>query len=420
MEYQDERLLMEQTLVGAMVMENNHDRLDMIFKTGIKPKHFRSTANRLIFEALLKVHSYNLPLSEPAHLIEALGENLAEVGGHHFIYQLANMGGFVKNPESYAIRVIEHWARQDMMIAARAAEDLEWPMRDGLARIAQTVEGAYKEATLASGSGLESGMLGDFIYSPPSGIATGMRLIDENQSCHGYPRGQVTIVGAKQKGGKTAFLTQTLLHACQNGASGGYALFADLDEPSLQMRCMKYLTGMQDTPKDFEGLRLWDDGMATLKAMGIRTMRPQRLRQPKTVELLESWLASETQHDNLDILMVDYAQKIESSNPKADSLYNTAVIVSDKLSELADRYQIAIVVGSQITTSKEAGDTTKGGRVWEEDAGLIVRIETPNIEADRYERLLKVAYSRFGPSGDEVKAKFDPTRLAIVEVGDHF
>lgn len=411
----DYRLLDEHTLLGTMVLENTRGKLEQIFATNIAPKHFRSRANRIIFEGIVRVYQQGLPLHEPQHLLKAIGADLPDAGGAEFIVQLAQLGMYVQQPEAYAHRVIRSYVADEFTESLAQAESLGFPEEAGLSAIAQRVEKAYRELSASSAARMDTGILGTFEYVPPSGIPTGMSIIDDMQSCHGYPKGQLSMVCAKQKGGKTAFLTQTALYAAEIGKSVGYAVFADLDEPSLQMRAMKCLCGMQDTPRDFASLQRWDEAQQQMLSYGIRTLGPRRIDQPKTVETLASWLEYESQKASFDVVMVDYAQKMGTSNPKAKTLYDTAVIVSDMLADLADRYQIALVVASQITPSKENGDTTKGGRVWEEDAGLVIRIEAPDIETQRYRRILSVPYSRFGPSHQQVECTFDPAHLTIRE-----
>ena len=90
----------------------------------------------------------------------------------------------------------------------------------------------------------------------------------------------------------------------------------------------------------------------------------------------------------------DYAQKMRAKKECGSMEREQSYIVSE-LCDLAEDLDCPIIVASQITRGGKDGDTiTKHSRAWEEEAGMVIRIERDK-ETD--EAAFEVPFNRHGP-----------------------
>ena len=242
------------------------------------------------------------------------------------------------------------------------------------------------------------------------GITTGFPSLDKMISTAGYPKGQMTVISAYHKGGKSTFMLSSYAHLAILDKRVLYATFADLNAVRLKRRLLRNLCGWSKyPPKDLSAQADFQSTKGDMElAWSAWMYDATKLDTGSDVETFCRWLESSHVKYRFDVVFVDYAQKMTSSDRKATNPVSEQDVCSTKLSRCFERLGICGVVGSQITEGNaERKAITKGSRKWEEDAGWVLRIED---ESDDLKKI-KIPYSRFGLQGKELIMGWNMDRL---------
>lgn len=251
-----------------------------------------------------------------------------------------------------------------------------------------------------------------------TGVSTGIEGIDMAISTKGYPDGQMSMISAYHKAGKSTFMVQSFCHMAEQGHRVLYATFADLNAKRLKRRMLRAMSGWSRLPANAD--LFGDDAQQFDKAtFAIQTVWDAEVFDASRTDsdTIESFLGQlEAKH--LDkpyrAVFIDYAQKLTSDNRRAR--YGGVAEgdwISHTISRAAERLGLAIIVGSQITEGGKDGKTiTKGSRKWEEDAGLVLRIQRENQSTAK----IVLEYSRFGGMGKEIECSWNPRNLIFEEI----
>jgi replicative DNA helicase len=238
------------------------------------------------------------------------------------------------------------------------------------------------------------------------GVSSGFEALDALVSTAGYPCGQVSIVSATHKGGKTTLMLSSALKQMQAGRRVLWATFADLNAKQVKRRLMRNLCGRSRRPYALDLAAEYDESLAWLNAAPLDVYDATALSSGFDVDTFAGWLRSNADRARYDCVFVDYAQKLRAT--KAANRFAEGDYCSEVMARLAAQVGIPIVVGSQITPGGKDGETkTKNSRAWEEDAGLVVRLKREGTLVE-----CEVPYSRFGPSG-EFYLRWDSDRLSM-------
>lgn len=251
-----------------------------------------------------------------------------------------------------------------------------------------------------------------------TGVSTGIEGIDQAIATKGYPDGQMSMISAYHKAGKSTFMVQSFCHMAEQGHRVLYATFADLNAKRLKRRMLRAMSGWSRMPANAD--LFGDDAQQFDKAtFAIQTVWDAEVFDASRTDsdTIESFLGQlEAKH--LDkpyrAVFIDYAQKLTSDNRRAR--YGGVAEgdwISHTISRAAERLGLAIIVGSQITEGGKDGKTiTKGSRKWEEDAGLVLRIQRENQSTAK----IVLEYSRFGGMGKEIECSWNPRNLIFEEI----
>lgn len=242
----------------------------------------------------------------------------------------------------------------------------------------------------------------------PEGIASGFFGIDSKNESGGFPKGQMTVVGARKKHGKSSFMAQCACHALKAGHRVLYVTLADLTKQQVWRRMRRAVTGWADAPHDLARAEEWRAKIANLQAFWeLKLADSKDIAGPYVEDLVQGIEALNRRHC-FDLVFLDYVQKLKSRN-QPDRVRATEAASTDLSYMAADR-GFALVVGSQMS---ETG-TTRYSQELEDDCGLMLTIGAPDgLEA--LEREFVVPYNRFGPSGYEFMGTWDKTTLTFRE-----
>lgn len=242
----------------------------------------------------------------------------------------------------------------------------------------------------------------------PEGVRTGFKYIDTKNESGGVPKGQMTVVGARKKVGKSAFLVQLACHMLERGDRVLYVTLADLTIAQVFRRMVRQVTGRPDPPDSLETNEDWHEKVKAMRTFWELKFADSRGMHGPYVETVAPGIEALHRRHKFDVVMLDYAQKLKSKE-NLDRV-RAQEKASGTLSDMADRLGFALVVGSQLNEDGGA----RYSQEWEDDCGLFLDVSAPDGR-EAPARLVKVPYSRFGPSGYEFSATWNASRLNFTE-----
>lgn len=400
-------LEMEMALLGSYMIDPNAYRLTRNLVTA---ESFYRPSHQEIFRAIQTLERSG-KTTELEFVIQWLKDKgkLDELGGEDYVMQVAEYVPSAASALHYAREVADKAEVRSYILACR---NIIGKSRNGadLEEIRALVSSIGSRRTSAFVDFADIDESGD-----DTGVPSGISAIDNAISTRGIPDGQMTMVSAYHKSGKSTFMIQMFCNMAEAEHRVLYATFADLNARRLKRRMLRTLSGWSKMPTDQD--LFGDDVQAFKKAQfAINTAWDAEVFDASRTDsdTIESFLAQlEAKH--LDkpyrCVFIDYAQKLTSENRRAR--YGGVAEgdwISHQISKAAEKLGLAIVVGSQITEGgKDGKTTTKGSRKWEEDAGLVLRINREN----QHHAKIEIPFSRFGGMGTEIECLWDPRTLTF-------
>lgn len=371
----------------------------------LKEAHFQRPAHKTLWRTVRSMIEAGTPIDFVTLRDELGSERVSECGGIDYLIQLAESVPDPNNVGEYAKRMVDRWAiRRYAQIGEKAKAGASF---DELRIMAASVV----ELAVVPSLGNCVGRLGTFGSGQRRrGITMGYgEELDSYFSSRGYPEGQTTVVSAYHKSGKSAWMLGSAIAQAKLGYSVLYATFADMSGTDLEERAMKNETGWGFCP---DALYLQTDWLDVKRMIGedlhIDVYDPGELDTGYDIETFEVWLRHRMAKVRYDCVFVDYAQELSSCKVPTGDEYPTARMCASVLQRMARKLRVPIVVGSQITEGRNGErDKTKGSRVWEEKAGVVLRIKREQTGDGAQ---IDIPYSRFGLSGT-VFLRWDQERV---------
>lgn len=370
-----ENLQAERGLLGAILTSKRaYERVADI----VRPEHFADRANGQIFAACAKLIDRG-QLANPVTLKTYLesDDDVNAAGGIKYLVGLASAGAIAINAVDYARIVRETWARRELIIAARNAEEDAWSPQDE--DTAETIRERLEQA-LADLSVGQSGDLSDLTTvmhstidawtnqakSGDVGLSYGFPSLDEQLGLMGP--GDFIVLGGRPSMGKTALSRAIALRVAQQFAE---AARADGKPPkhvlyfSSEMRNQKqvgaYLTGFTGVaPPNRRGPMKTQDIEALTHAAATYADLPLLFDDTPAVTLSQvRQMARKVQRmpGGLGLIVVDFLQLmgiergLRISNPVERITY-----LSGGLKEIAGQTRAPLIALSQLSRAVEQRD----------------------------------------------------------------
>ncbi len=393
------------SVLGAMLLDGGAAQQ---MAGTLKPEHFYRPGHRTIYAAMLALVEGNAPVDFTT-LRATLGDKLGDVGGMAYLQELDLYVPSASNCGHYAEIVKKEWTRRDLEARARRllalTQDPEASMDDVKAYLH-----AFEQMPTATADPFV--LIGDVeIGEENGGVSTGWQELDLMNDIGGYPEGQMTVVRAYHKGGKSTFKASSAVRLAERGLRVGYAVFADLNRQQFKRRVMRQLTKWGKRPlRDLNAAADFDEALQNVLGWDMWVYDAADLDDGTDIETFAAWLKAAHAKHKFDVFFLDYAQEITSRDPKAFNEISEANIVARKVNNLARRTGLPLVVGSQITEGKDGEKAkTKYSRAWEEKAGWVMTLE----REDQTTVNLTIDYSRFGAQGTALKFDWDNDRILV-------
>lgn len=342
----------------------------------LKPEHFYSTANGMIFEAALAVAASGKPvdLTTVANYLRT-AERLGEVGGAAYLAMILNEVPAVANVETHADIVREHWRvrriiatcqrieAEGYLVSGAAAEWIESVEVDFLAAASDVVE-TETIPTLAEVMIDRAVDLCKADGKTRDGLSTGVRDLD--QLMGPMMPGSVVLIAAHSGVGKTSLAMQVALHAATNcylNDERSAVLVVSQEMTSAELADRALCTGIGiDTRSISTGLNNQDMTRMLGAAEQIRTrgsglhgifiddrpgVKPDQLRRRARRVAREARRMDAT----LGLIIVDYIQLMDGSDggKRASERFEREVAyISKELKKLAKQLKCVVIALAQL------------------------------------------------------------------------
>lgn len=378
----------ELSLLGAMFFGRRYADFAMLHLDG---SEFYSEPHQWIFTAMkaLRDAEQDVDLVSVKYELERAG-HLSEMGGDLYLMQAMDATPSPANLDTYITIVRSEFVRRETLSKLKAAAKLiedRVPLPD------------LRESIWSIPEGLEG--RGQWYFAPGEtpipdrsrqGVPSWLRGLNSKTVCGGWPTEHINIVAALKKAGKTAFMLEDLIHQVSDPFCDQSCLFVslELNQWQLEQRLSKMLCGMANLPDapTFDQLQNWDKTREQINNFRYGLIKPE---PPYYVEDICRMIESKAEPD-LRVVYVDYLQKLRSRAKLRERRFEVEEI-SARLSNLAQRLKVPIIIGSQVN---EGGGTKESTRP-EEDCGLMIRLSRPETSYK-----LEIVYSRFGVGGVEI------------------
>lgn len=378
-----------------------------------RPEMLWSPTLRTVYEAMerLDADGFCPDLVSVKDALERSGK-LDAAGGVDALVQLAENAVSAKNAAGYA-RIVKEWHIR-RGIRKRCAELAKMAEEGG--EVAQLYSRALDLPRGLASETTDTYRMDELDVEGDQAlefVPTWYRTLDARVK--GYPRGETTMVMAPTGRGKTCWLAWAAHNAAMAGKTVVFATY-EMPAIAIKRRILRHVCGWSHRPTiDLEAAARFDEALETVndRFYDMEVYDPSsRLDSRYTVEELRDFLIAKAESGPLDLVLVDYYQRLTTERPRG-SMAEELAYVSRMLAATAKRCGCAIVCGSQISEEDDGSggrrSRIRGSREGENDAALILE-----ISADQ--TMVRVQKARHGESGGQIPVTFDKRRLIFKEV----
>lgn len=345
---------LEEAVIGSFIeITESQNSISAI----LKPEMFYKESHQLIYESILRL----VDKSEPVDLMTVVEElkscnNLEVVGGAYFITQLTNYAT-LSNWEYYSRIIAQNYIKRE--IIRISSESINYAFDDTIDvfDLLERTKNNFEDLEIVNGSEIthiedelenihnimdKNAVMDDDI----SGIPTGY---DNYDFFNKGDQNGITVIGARPSQGKTAWCIQKSIHQSKT-KNVGFITY-EMTSLALSARCLSFVSKVpykqilfqKMTIDKFEKInsninKLIDSGLYLIT--------------PKTNELSELISIINTLYYKykIDVLVIDYLQKIEVSGEK--EMKSIIRKTCNRLQSICNNLQIPITLISELRRSQ--------------------------------------------------------------------
>jgi replicative DNA helicase len=408
----------EQAVLGSMLIEK-----EAVFKARniVKPTDYYRALHGYVHEAICAL----VDRGEPADML-TVAEELRRRGLYEEFdtADLANVANAVPtaaNVEHYADIVRDKSLKRQFINAATVKCNQAWadetPATEIAAAMAADVarmaDSSYRNPVITLGDTLLQVI--DEIETvqqnkQPPGLATGLPWLDRMTG--GLQPGELTIIAARPSAGKTALLTQLLLHIAKATGKCAYLASQEMTAKSLGYRMLAGRAGIEQyTLRTGYGVaNRWPnltDAFRQLSQIPLLIDDAPRL----TTDHIRAQAWKLAVEGRLAVVGIDYLQILKDDRLKGESRTEQVGRMSGALKALARELNVPVVCLSQLSRSAEGGENAvpdlsrlRDSGAIEQDADIVIFLHGDKETKDSPTRTvtLDLAKQRNGPTGKRV------------------
>ncbi|MBI2048071.1 MAG: replicative DNA helicase [Parcubacteria group bacterium] len=428
----------EKALLGSIMIspETIYDVSDVV-----SGHSFYSNKHRVIFQAMLDVHSKNDPidlLSVSSRLSEK--KQLEQIGGRAYLTEIVSAVPSAANARNYATMIQKKYVLRTLIEASEFIGDLGFNEEDEIEEVLDKAEKKIFSITNLS-SDQKFLMLRDELAeawerldrlhkegNKTRGIPTGFSELDHYLS--GFQKSDLIILAARPSMGKT-----TLALDIARKVAGEHNVPVGIF--SLEMSAQQLVDRMVAAESFVDAWKLRTGNLKTDEEFTkIRDSLDKLSKSPifiddyptNTVLRMRSVARRLKSEHNLQLLIVDYLQLINTARTY-DSMVQQVTEISRSLKALARELDIPVLALSQLSRAVEQrrdrprlSDLRDSGSI-EQDADVVMFIHRSDKYKDDEEKTnvaeIDIAKHRNGPLG-RVKLYFDEKRTTFLSLEKNF
>lgn len=352
----------ERSVIGSILLSN--EVIDDVAEI-VQPEHFYSPANAAIFRAATALWDSNIPF-DPVTLAERLQHDgaLEDVGGVPAILEILDTVPHAGNAVHYAGIVRHRWTQRTLIQTCTET------LRDAINRPADTIEIVESTVdrlhnTLESASNRRgSDNLEDILLNAIKqigvegikGVPTGFEDLDA--AIGGLYPGQLIILAARPKTGKSAFVTNLALYCAETG----YPVLIN----SLEMSHLEIAVRLISRVSYVPFITIQRGSPTEAERQQIMTASEQLSRLPIEIDdtahqrfkYIAAKVRRATQRRGVKVVIVDYLQLIEPEDRRVNREQQIAQLTRG-LKQLAKACHVPIICLSQLNRDVEKRDNKK-------------------------------------------------------------
>lgn len=413
----------EQALIGSAVL---HAKAADLMLRRMTSEMFFLPAHQKIFEVLKTIRESGGEPDMVSVKHQLIHRNeLDKCGGIEYLIGCCESVGSPGNVGYYADLVCRDWQFRELtkramsIIKKSAGGKWEECLEDSL----RILHGITDDGTFE----FDASELVDMVKTPPPpGIPTTFERLNEASRTGGWPKSELSLIGAPTGVGKTWAMCQEAANACKLGLR---VIVISLEQSAEEIigRIAKQETGFdnrddayahsEDEGKKFEAFQAdvrlgWDLTIYDTSLLA---------ESDNYVETVVSWIAAKHKISPVDMVLVDYGQLLTSKGFGKD--FELQKRVSQTLRGTSKRLKIAIVALVQVDIDEKNRRelTTSGSKAWTKDSAMSVWLwiatkgEGENTVETMWLGLKKLRHSSGKRGGFKFKIEMD-NRARIVPV----
>lgn len=383
-----EREVLSAVLVDASVIE--------ALTKGLVRDDFYGQGHQFIFGALLDMYAQAVPI-DVVTLAQALKDRgqFEQAGGARSIGELINRAGTVKNIDAYIAIVREKASRRRVLEAGEALIAAAHSTYDGALEAALERMDRAKQARAELLAPAQSWKWAtehnidslDEDAPRPIVVSSGIDALDEHLPAGGFEGGNLIVVIAPPKVGKTTYaLGNVARRACEAGKRVLYCALSDAGVVRLNRKLLcgvakvpeRALKRRDITPSQYGELVKASDDIANWP------LHIERIKSAKGI--VERAKSLQRAHGDLVLVVVDYLQR--TSNGKREmwqDIGESTGVLQDGAVDIGIPF---LVLSQPTTTARREGKAikasdTKGGGTAEEDGDLVMLLHKGQRDAKK-------------------------------------
>ncbi|QEI07834.1 replicative DNA helicase [Pigmentiphaga aceris] len=350
----------EQSVLGGLLL--NNEALDHVGE--LRPEHFFSPRNRQAYREVLRLIGEGAA-ADVLTVFDRLGAQSAEL--LIYLNALSRNTPGVANIGHYADMVRDRAQRRGVLaLASELSDRAHTSIGEPISSLIDYGQGELEKLSASRGR-IEPEHVADGLQSfldemkrqaagvLPKAISTGFADLDRRLS-GGMRRGELIVIAARPKMGKTAFAMSVVNYV----ATHGQALFLSMEMPKRQLLQrqiaslgrvdLRYLLQADTIPADDSGNAIWlaiSTGLQRLRTLSLWIDDQGGL----SLFDVRTKARSTKRRHGLDVLVIDYLQLMSGEGDNRNAQIEG---ITRGLKALAKELDIAIVLLSQLNRQLES------------------------------------------------------------------
>lgn len=376
----------EQLLIGAVLV---HNAVYFDAAQILEAQHFGDPVHAEIWQIIGDVIGQDREAS-PATIRPYIEKNerYSRDYGQDYLGKLSANAFSVVNANDYASAINDLWRRRQLVRFCHQAEDaasnptVDETAGDLVQRLHADMDalGLTDAGRTRTWAEIVQSMVDMAHESYNTGgkstyVPSGIPLLDDRIG--GFPKRNMTVIGARPAMGKTGLLCSCVLGAAKQGYHTAVAS-VEMSAEDLVMRLACQESGLSIDAARRGRLSVENLGRLEAAARQIETLPIEINDDVATAEDISYWGRSLKTRNRLDIIWVDYLQFLRMERRRGESLTEATGKASGLLADFAKRNDVPLVLLSQLSRQVEGRDDKRpvlsdlrdSGNI-EQDAALV-------------------------------------------------